>query len=143
MQLTISTTHQPATDLGYLLHKNPSAVHETTLGFGTARVFYPAASAMYTAAVVQVDIDPVALVRDRKGPLGNNFSLAQYVNDRPYVSSSFLSVALGKLFGTALSGRSKERPELTATPLDFTVELPVVSCVGGETILRRIFEPLG
>ena len=29
------------------------------------------------------------------------------MNDRPYVASSFLSVAIAKVFGTALSGRSK------------------------------------
>ena len=34
------------------------------------------------------------------------------MNDRPYATSSFLSVAVAKLFGTAMTGRCKERPEL-------------------------------
>ena len=32
MLLTITTTHSPATDLGYLLHKNPGRVHECVFG---------------------------------------------------------------------------------------------------------------
>jgi len=28
---TISTTHEPATDLGFLLHKNPERVHTTSM----------------------------------------------------------------------------------------------------------------
>ncbi|HEY7145491.1 MAG TPA: hypothetical protein VH637_14705 [Streptosporangiaceae bacterium] len=42
MLLTLSTTRQPATDLGYLLHKNPARQHTAELGFGTAHVLYPA-----------------------------------------------------------------------------------------------------
>jgi hypothetical protein len=36
MLLTISTTYQPATDLGFLLHKNPSRVQSEHLSFGKA-----------------------------------------------------------------------------------------------------------
>src|SRR5262249_47290898 len=43
--------------------------------------------------------------------------LDQYVNDRPYVASSFLSVAIARVYNTALGGRSKERPELVEQPL--------------------------
>jgi 3' terminal RNA ribose 2'-O-methyltransferase Hen1 len=92
---------------------------------------------------LMVDVDPVALVRNRRGPSGNDFSLSQYVNDRPYVASSFMSVALAKMFSTAMSGRSKERPELAELEIPLEVTLPVVPCRGGETVLRRIFEPLG
>lgn len=45
MLLTIQTTHQPATDLGYLLHKNPARAQRFELSFGQAHVFYPEASA--------------------------------------------------------------------------------------------------
>ena len=69
--------------------------------------------------------------------------LEQYVNDRPYVASSFLSVAIAQVFGSALSGRSKDRPELAETPLPLEARLAVVPCRGGETFLRRLFEPLG
>jgi 3' terminal RNA ribose 2'-O-methyltransferase Hen1 len=143
MLLTLTTTHRPATDLGFLLHKNPGRVHTVDLSFGQARVVYPEADEDRCTAALIVDVDPVGLVRDRRGPKGNDFSLAQYVNDRPYAASSFLSAGIGKLFGTAMSGRSKDRPELVDTPLPFEVALPVVPCRGGEPVLRALFEPLG
>lgn len=144
MLLSITTTHQPATDLGFLLHKNPDRLHTAEFGFGAAHVFYPEATNEQTTASVFVDVDPVGLVRNRKGlPSGNDFSLARYVNDRPYAASSFLSVAIGKLFGTAMTGRSKERPELAETPIPLSVDIPVLPCRGGEDVLRKIFEPLG
>jgi 3' terminal RNA ribose 2'-O-methyltransferase Hen1 len=59
-----------------------------------------------------------------------------------YVASSFLSVALGEVFGTALSGRCHARPELAATPLPLQARLAVLPCSGGESVLRRLFEPL-
>jgi len=39
--LTITTTHRPATDLGYLLHKNPGTAHTFDLSVGKSHVFYP------------------------------------------------------------------------------------------------------
>ena len=143
MLLTLSTTHQPATDLGFLLHKNPARSHLVEMSFGKVHVVYPEADAERCAAALIVEVDPIGLVRDRKGPKGNDFALASYVNDRPYAASSFLSVAINKVFGTAMTGRSKERPELAATALPFEVHLPVVPCRGGEELLRRLFEPLG
>jgi len=143
MLLTISTTHEPATDLGFLLHKNPGRVHSTEMSFGTVHVVFSEASDERCTAALLVEVDPVGLVRDRKGPKGNDFSLDQYVNDRPYAASSFLSVAINKLFGTALTGRSKERPELADTAIPVSAHLPVVPCRGGEPVLRRLFEPLG
>ena len=144
MLLTISTTHRPATDLGFLLHKNPDRTHSVSLPFGEAHVFYPEAGPERCTAALLVEVDPVGLVRNRKGgPRGNEASLEQYVNDRPYAASSFLSVAVNKCFGTALSGRSKERPELAEAALPLTAHLPVVPARGGEGLLRRLFEPLG
>ncbi len=143
MMLTISTTSRPATDLGYLLHKNPAAAFSADLSFGRLHVVYPEAATDRCTAALVVEVDPVGLVRDRRGPKGNEFSLAQYVNDRPYAASSFISVAINKAFGTAMTGRSKERPELAASPIPLTARLPVVPCRGGEAILRRLFEPLG
>jgi 3' terminal RNA ribose 2'-O-methyltransferase Hen1 len=143
MILTISTTYEPATDLGFLLHKNPERHQVIELSFGTAHVVYPEASETHCSAALLVDVDPIGLVRNRRGPGGNDFSLSQYVNDRPFVSSSFMSVALAKVFSTAMSGRSKERPELAELEIPLVVALPVVPCRGGETILRRLFEPLG
>jgi 3' terminal RNA ribose 2'-O-methyltransferase Hen1 len=139
--LTISTTHRPATDLGFLLHKNPERHHVTELGFGTAHVFYPEASDERCSAAGLVDVDPVGLVRDRTA--AGRFALAHYVNDRPYVASSFLSVALGRLFGTAMTGRSKERQDLADQALPLEAFLPAAACRGGGDLARRLFEPLG
>jgi 3' terminal RNA ribose 2'-O-methyltransferase Hen1 len=141
--LTLTTTAPPATDLGFLLHKNPARLHTVSLPFGEAHVAYPVADDAECTAAVVVDVDPVGLVRGRKGPSGNEFALDQYVNDRPYAASSFLSVALLKLFGTAMSGRCKEKPELADTPMPLRVTLPVVPCRGGDAVPARLFEPLG
>jgi 3' terminal RNA ribose 2'-O-methyltransferase Hen1 len=142
MLLTVSTTHQPATDLGYLLHKNPTRLQTEDLSFGKAYVFYPEATAERCTAALLVEIDPVGLVRGR-GPAGEGGQLEQYVNDRPYAANSFLSVALGRLFATAMSGRSKERQELAETGIPLSAHLPVIAARGGEDLVRRLFEPLG
>ncbi len=142
MLLTIATTHQPATDLGYLLHKNPGRRHEAELSFGTAHLFYPEATEQRCCAALLLDIDPVGLVRGGSAA-ARRFALGSYVNDRPYAASSFLCVALAKLLGTALSGRSKERPELAALAIPLEIGVPVLPCRGGEPLLRRLFEPLG
>ncbi|AKF81099.1 type 12 methyltransferase [Myxococcus fulvus 124B02] len=143
MLLTLSTTHTPATDLGYLLHKSPHKPQSFDVTFGTAHVFYPEATEQRCTAALLLEVDPVALVRERKGPSGDGGALGQYVNDRPYVASSFLSVALSRVFGAALSGRSRERPELATQALPLTARLSVLPCRGGEDFLRRLFEPLG
>jgi 3' terminal RNA ribose 2'-O-methyltransferase Hen1 len=144
MLLTVTTTHAPATDLGYLLYKNPARVQTFDLTFGKAHVFYPEATADRCTAALLLDVDPVGLVRNRRGgPSGEGFSLEQYVNDRPYVASSFLSVAIAQVFGSALSGTSRERPELAQTPIPLAIRVAVLPCRGGETVLRKLFEPLG
>ena len=143
MLLSISTTHRPATDLGFLLHKNPGNVRTVEFPFGPAHVFYPEASEERCTATVLLEMDPVGLVRNRKGPAGEGFALAHYVNDRPYVASSFMSVVLAKLFGTAMAGRSKDRPDLPELALPLEADIPVLPCRGGEALLRRLFEPLG
>lgn len=143
MLLTISTTHEPATDLGFLLHKNPERHQSVELSFGTAHVFYPEASTSRCTVAVLVEVDPVDLVRNHKGPTGGESSLGQYVNDRPYAASSHLSAALNKLFGTTLSGRCKERPELVEVMMPLEVWLPTLPVRGDSDLLKRIFEPLG
>src|SRR6266540_3438917 len=139
MLLTITTTHRPATDLGYLLHKHPDRLHSFTLAFGQAHVFYPEASDERCTAALMLDVDPVGLIRR-----GVRFPrLDQYVNDRPYVASSFLSVAITRVYNTALAGRSKERPELAEQALPLHARIAALPCAGGEGLLRRLFEPLG
>src|SRR5262249_33805706 len=139
----ISTTHVPATDLGYLLHKRPGKLHSIPLSFGTAHVFYPEATDTCCTAALLIEVDPVGLVRKASGPAGEGGLLDQYVNDRPYVSSSFTSVGLARAFGTALGGRSKSRQHLAEPPLPLETHIPVLPCRGGELFLRRLFEPLG
>lgn len=143
MLLTITNTQPPATDLGYLLHKNPARVQSFDLSFGRAHVFYPEAADERCTAALLLDVDPVWLVRGRRGPAGEGGALEQYVNDRPYVASSFLSVAISRVYGSALSGRSKERSELAEEPLPLEARIAVLPCRGGEAFLRRLFEPLG
>jgi 3' terminal RNA ribose 2'-O-methyltransferase Hen1 len=143
MLLTIRTTHTPATDLGFLLHKNPSRVQSYPESFGRAHVFYLEASEEACTVALLLDVDPVGLVRRRQGPSGEGGMLDQYVNDRPYVASSFLSVAISDVFGTAMTGRSKERQELADSAIPLVARLAVVPCKGGEAFLRRLFEPLG
>jgi len=143
MLLTLTTTYQPATDLGFLLRKNPSRLQSFSLPFGSAHVFYPEASIDRCTVALLVEIDPVGLVRNRRGPSGEGGALEQYVNDRPYAASSFLSVAIAQVFGSALSGKSKERPELATTPLPLRAAISALPCRGGQEFLRKLFEPLG
>ena len=141
MLLTITTTHQPATDLGYLLHKHPERFQSFDLSFGQAHVFYPEASEDRTTAALLLDVNPVGMVR-RRGQNGG-FLLDHYVNDRPYVASSFMSVAISQVFGTALAGRCKDRPELVEQPIPLIARIDVLPVRAGEGFLHRIFEPLG
>lgn len=137
MLLTLRTTHVPATDLGYLLHKNPDRVQSFELPFGKAHVFYPEASETACTAALLLDVDPVGLVR------GEGAAVDQYVNDRPYVASSFLSVAIARVLGQALGGRSSQRQELAETAIPLEARIAVLPCRGGEGLLRKLFEPLG
>jgi 3' terminal RNA ribose 2'-O-methyltransferase Hen1 len=139
MLLTITTTHEPATDLGYLLHKHPDRVQTFRLNFGQVHVFYPEASVQLCTVALLLDIDPIHLVRGRD----KSVALEQYVNDRPYVASSFLSVALSEVFGTALNGHCKARPELVDKALPFKAHLAVIPCRSGVETLKSLFEPLG
>jgi 3' terminal RNA ribose 2'-O-methyltransferase Hen1 len=141
MLLSLTSTTPDATDLGFLLHKHPDRVRTVDVGFGRAHVFYPEASVERCTASLFVEVDPVALARGRRG--GRAPGSEPYVNDRPYVASSMLSVALGRLFGTALNGSCEARPELVGRPLDLQVEIPVLAARGGPELVRRLFEPLG
>ena len=147
MLLTITCTSAagsatPATDLGFLLHKNPDRVQEFGLSYGTAHVLYPQATPDRCTAALLLEVDPVRLVRGQaKGPQA--FALGQYVNDRPYAASSLLSVAIGTVFRSALRGECAQRPELARTPLPLRLELPALGCRGGPELAERIFAPLG
>lgn len=141
MLLTLTTTHSPASDLSYLLHKRPDRFQSFDMTFGKAHVFYSEVSDERCTACLMLEVDSVSLVRDKSKH--SSFLLGQYVTDRPYVASSFLSSAIAQVFGTALNGQCKDRAELakTAIPLETTIDvLPVRA---GENALHEIFEPLG
>lgn len=145
MLLSITTTHRPATDLGYLLAKHPDRLQSFPLSFGAAHVVYPEASEKRCTAALILDLDPVALVRGRPaGPDGEGSTgpLAQYVNDRPYVASSFLSVAIGRVFASALGGRGPQ-PDLAGSALPFSAMLGPIRVRGGAAVIERLFRPLG
>ena len=140
MLLTLSTTHQPATDLGFLLMKHPDNVHTVELAFGSATLFYPEADQERCTAALTVEVDPVELVRGKGGAPGIQ---DQYVNDRPYAASSLLAVAIGRSLGTAMSGRSKHRQELADQALPFEVTVTPLPVRGSPDLVARLFEPLG
>lgn len=143
MLLTITLTGPSATDLGYLLYKHPAKVQPFDVSVGTAHVFYPEASGERCTAALLLEIDPIGLVRGRRGAAVEGFTLGQYVNDRPYAASSMLSVAIGRVFKTAMRGRCDQRPDLAATALPLELHVPALPCRGGVELAARLFAPLG
>ena len=141
MLLTITTEHRPATDLGYLLHKNPARCQEAELAFGRAHLFYPEASEDRCTFALLLDLDPVALVRGHGGP--ESGLLDQYVNDRPYAASSFLSVAMAASLRTALAGRCDQRPELAQQSIPLEAAVTPLPVRGEAALVERLFGPLG
>lgn len=118
--------------------KHPERVHETELTFGKAVVVFAEASEARCEAALVLEVDPVGLVRGRGQGEG---LLSQYVNDRPYAATSFLSVAFNKAFRTAMNGESRERPELAK--MKIPLEIRVTPLPGGADMVRAFFEPLG
>jgi hypothetical protein len=78
--LTLTCDAPNATDLGYLLHKNPSSVFQEEIACGKITVFTPEASPERCTVALLLDVDPIGLVR---GGMGRANGLDQYVNDRP------------------------------------------------------------
>lgn len=142
MLLTITTTHQPATHLGYLVHKHPQRFQSAELSFGRVHVFFPEAADDRCTMAMLLEIDPIEMARGRRGRDGG-LPLEQYINDRPYVASSFLSVAIAQVLGSALKGDCKEIPGLAETEMPLHARIAVLPCRGGEQILYKLFEPLG
>ncbi len=147
--LTISTTgdeKNPATELGFLLHKHPDNAQAFSTSYGTAHVLYPEADAGRCTAALLLEVDPVALVRRGKGKGRGgapDAALAQYVNDRPYAASSLLAVALSSVFSSAMKGVCAAKPELPGAARPLRIEIPALPARGGPDLVRRLFEPLG
>ena len=149
MLLTITLESSPeteidATALSHLLRKHPAKVQSFNLPVGQAHVFYPEVSAQLTTAALLLEVDPIGLVRKRRFR-GDSGVLDYYVNDRPYAASSLMSVALGKVLRSAMTGMSEMYPELAQASLPLRLELPVISARGNqqEDLIQRLFEPLG
>ena len=141
MLLTITNTGKNATDLGYLLHKNPARPQTAVFSFGKAHVFYPEATLERCTAALLLDIDPLDLSRGKPG--SQTRGLFDYVNDRPYVSSSFMSTAISKVFGTAMAGRCEKKPALADAVLNLSATLTMLPCRGSTAMLEKVFAPLG
>ncbi len=143
MLLNISTTSTPATDLSYLLHKHPDKLQSVDLSTGKAHIFYDEATHNRCSVNLLLAVNPIELVKNSRNN-NSDFALSHYVNDRPYVASSFMSVAMAKAFSTALNGRCKNQPELVDKIMDFSVQITVLPAPkGGEMLIKRLFEPLG
>src|SRR6478735_9540777 len=148
--MLVTVTYEPgqasgvdASVLGFLLHKHPAKVQTFSAPVGEIHVFYPEVTAERCTVAVLVEVDPVGLVRNKRFR-GDAGALDHYVNDRPYVASSMLAVAIGAVFRTAMSGRSDTYPELAAAPMPLRIDIPVVSTRGGDDdLVRRVFEPCG
>ncbi len=140
MLLSITYTGQNTPELGYLLYKNPNRPQVFELNHGKAYVFYPEVSNERTTAALLLDIDPLDLAR---GKSGQSRGLFDYVNDRPYVASSFMSTAISRVFGTAMTGRADSRQALSDSPLELAAGITMLPCRGERDKLNAIFEPLG
>ncbi|MDE6276234.1 MAG: 3' terminal RNA ribose 2'-O-methyltransferase Hen1 [Clostridia bacterium] len=141
MLLTITYQGHNTQDLGYLLHKNPQRAQQFELSYGKAYVFYPEVSDERTTAALLLDIDPIDLARGKVGSLEGG--LFDYVNDRPYASTSFMSTAMARIFGTAMSGKCDKRQELADTPLQLTAQIFSLKDGGDENLASQLFQPLG
>ena len=147
--LTLTTTHEPATDLGYLLVKHPDRVHVFEVPTGTAYVCFPELSEQRCTAALILEVDPSRLASVRSGKAGpdgftpSSFTLGRYVNDRPYAASSLLAGALNRAFKSAMRGDSRDRPEVAANRIPLEIRIPALRCRGGAELVPRLFGPLG
>ena len=141
MLLTITYEGTNTQELGYLLHKNPERAQQFELSYGKAYVFYPEVSDTKTTAALLLDIDPLDLARGKAG--SKDGGLFDYVNDRPYASTSFMSTAIARIFGTAMSGRCDKLQELADTPLHLTAAIYSLKDNGDTELAKELFEPLG
>ena len=139
MLLTITYEGNNTQELGFLLHKNPERAQQFELNFGKAYVFYPEVSNKRTTVALLLDIDPIDLARGKVG--SKDGGLFDYVNDRPYASTSFMSTAISRIFGTAMNGRCDKNQKLADTSLNLTATLYSLKDVNG--IADEIFAPLG
>lgn len=141
MILTITYEGKNTQNLGYLLYKNPNRPQVFDLNFGKVYIFYPEVSDERTTVALLLSIDPVELARGKEGTMTGG--LFDYVNDRPYVLSSFMSTAISRVFGTAMTGRADEHQMLADQELNLTAKLTMLPCRSKQEMLDKVFVPLG
>lgn len=141
MLLTITYEGENTQSLGFLLHKNPDRPQQFDLNFGKAYVFYTEVSNERTTAALLLDIDSIDLARGKLG--SKDGGLFDYVNDRPYASTSFMSTAISRVFGTAMTGRCDKKQELADTSLKLTACIYSLKDGGDTELAKQLFEPLG
>ena len=121
--------------------QEPRASAVVQLPFGQAHVFYPEATrsaARRRCCSRSIPSGWCAAAGERL------FRSASTSTTGRTSASSFLSVALGEVFGTALAGRSKDRPELADDAAPARGADPGrCPAAAARTVLRRLFEPLG
>lgn len=138
--MTITYEGRNTQDLGYLLHKNPERAQQFELNYGKAYVFYPELSDERTTVALLLDIDPIDLARGKVG--STEGGLFDYVNDRPYATTSFMSTAISRIFNTALKGTCAKRQELADTPLQLTATIYSLKDGGDDSLATQLFAPL-
>lgn len=141
MLLTITYTGENTQDIGYLLFKHPGRIQRFRLSFSDAYVFYPVVSDKETTAALLLDTDPLILAKGKAG--SREGGLFDYVNDRPYVSSSFMSTAIARVFGTAMNGRCDARLELAGKKLSLSATVHSLRVGEDRSFVEDVFSPLG
>jgi len=139
--LTLETTGPEATKLSYLLHKHPDKVQSFSMSFGKVHVYYPKYESDCAVACMLLEVDPVGMLRGAYRD--SDFMLGQYVNDRPFVASSFMSVAIAQVYSSAIGGKCKDDPQLASTPFPWTARIDSLATRGDSQWVERVFEPLG
>lgn len=142
MLLTLTTTGTPPTDLGTLLGMHSDETQTVSLPWGTAHVFFPEVGAERSTAALLVEVDPLE-ISEPAHHRGASAALSRYVNDRPYVASCLLSVAIGRVFSNALDGGSHDHEALAERAIPLTAALSAVPCSGGRPAIDALFAPLG
>ena len=130
-----------ARDLGFLLGKHPDRLFERQISVGKTLVFYTSSTSRKAAALLYLDVDPIAMVRGRKRQRYG--LLSNYVNDRPYVANSLLSVAIARAYNQAMAGKSKDRQRLADQTLPLKARVVPISVAGRPGMVQALFAPLG
>ena len=141
MLLTITMKGKNTENLGYLLHKNPCRPQLFDLSFGKAYVFYTEVSDTRTTAALLLELNPIDLARGKLG--SKDGGLFDYVNDRPYVSSSFMSTAINRVFSTAMNGKCTKFPELAKMTFEFETTVYNLPVKSQKDFVKDVFTPLG